>query len=373
VNTYSTTVMRLADHREALAKLWADNMGDPRIAGKLAERIVWLYEKNPSGPARTWLGLSPAPTSQIIGCGSLFPRAMWVGGEMVQGGVLADFAVDKHHRLAGPAITIQRAIVKGSRESGFDFVFGWPNAKSVAVVKRVGYTPIGTTSSWVKPLRTEKKLAELLAEKAAARPRFARLAPAAPLLAKVGAPILDRALWANDWRMLAPSLRELRSAVVDRADRRFDELWQRGRENMPFIAGEKTADYLNWRYADFTTARYRFFTLSERSTDRLVGYVAYYVRNDAAFVADLYCDDLSRVDPLLAGCAIAARREKVRSLSLTYIGTDRFTSRLRRLGFFDRGGERPLIVYLDPQARDDLRQAVLDPQRWFMFDGELDI
>jgi hypothetical protein len=362
-------MMRLEEHRDALARVWADNMGDPRIAGKIGERMEWLYERNPSGPARTWLGLSPA--AQVIGCGSLFPRRMWLGERMVHGGVLADFAVDRQHRLAGPAITIQRAIVKGSRDSGFDFVYGWPNAKSVAVVKRVGYAAIGETKSWVKPLRTERKLGEVLAPGLArVSPRLERFAPAA---ARVGAPLLNRALWANDWRMLAPRLVDVRTEIVERADRRFDELWQRGRAAMPYVTGERTSAYLNWRYAEFTTARYRFLVLVERRSGRLTGYVAWHVRGDAAFVADLFCDGLEWVDELLIACAIAVRKDGVRSLSLSYVGTEAFTSRLRRLGFFPRGGDRPIIVYLDPAADQGLKQAVIDPARWFMFDGELDI
>ena len=355
--SYSARALSPQD-RDSLLQIWRDNMGDPRIAGKTTERFRWLYETNPSGPAKTWLGLAPA--GNVIGCGSLYPRRMKVDGKLLKGGNLADFAVDKQHRLAGPAITIQRAIVTGSKGAGFDFVFGWPNAKSVAVVKRVGYAPIGATKSWVKPLRTSSRLAPVIAEKL---PKL----PHPELVAKVGGPVLDLALAARDLARRAPSLMQVRAQVLDRADARFDDLWARAK--LPFIVGEKTSAYLNWRYAEFTTEKYQFYCLFDRRGGELRGYAAYTIRGDVAFIADLFVEDLDRdVDPLLLGLAHELRFSPVRSLSLTYIGTPRFTDRLPALGFFDRGGDRPLILWLEqPNA------FLSDPDNWFMFDGELDI
>ena len=50
--------------------------------------------------------------------------------------------------------------------------------------------------------------------------------------------------------------------IVDRADARFDRLWERARHHYG-LAGERTSAYLNWRYAEFTTARHRFFCLTD--------------------------------------------------------------------------------------------------------------
>jgi len=349
--------MCLEKHREALESFWHENTNDPRIAVAISERLRWLYERNPDGATRTWLGFSPSPDSRIIGCGSLISRRMALGGRRYLGGNLADFAVDKAHRLAGPAIMIQRAIVRGSKEAGFDLVYGWPNDKSVGVCKRVGYTSIGMATRWVKPLHTEKKLREALKN---------------PLIRKAAAAGVDRVLMANDWRKILSRLVAFRSETLLRADERFDALWARMR--LPYLVGEKTAAYLNWRYADYTTKRIRFFCVTGRLSQRLLGYAVYSVRGDVASVEDLLVDDLNEhLDVLLLGLALKVRDEGACSLSLTYLGTDKLFPRLRSLGFFDRGGDRPLIVYLDKDPPEELMKAAFDSKQWFIFDGELDI
>src|SRR5262249_5659159 len=114
---YVARPLELDAHRDALANLWRENMSDARITDVVSERMRWLYERNPAGPARTWLGVVVG-SEQIVGCGSFFPRTMFVGGSAVPSGVLSDFAVDRAHRVAGAAITIQRALVKASPPAG---------------------------------------------------------------------------------------------------------------------------------------------------------------------------------------------------------------------------------------------------------------
>jgi hypothetical protein len=358
--SYSATPLQLSAHRDALIKLWSENLGDPLIRERAAERVRWLYERAPAGPAQTWLGVDDGSTS-IIGCGSCYPRDTWVDGVKRRGAILADFAVDRLHRTAGPAVVVQRAIAGGSGGAGIELVYGWPNNKSLAVFKRIGYRVVGQTSIWMKPLRSHRHVRKRLGER-----------PGADLAARLGAPVLDLALAAQDVARAARGIARLRSDVVSRADARFDELWTRSRPR--WNIGEKSAAYLNWRYADFPTATYRFFTLSDRRTGRLEGYVAYTHRNDAAIVADLFCADLgSTVDDLLLRFARRAWREGAATVSLTYMGTRELTDRLAPLGFHERTTERSLVLYDDKKAPPELAASLTDPQRWFMIDGELDI
>ena len=51
------------------------------------QRLRWLYEENPSGSAQTWLVLLRG--TDAIGCGSIFPRDMLVGGQLRKSGILA--------------------------------------------------------------------------------------------------------------------------------------------------------------------------------------------------------------------------------------------------------------------------------------------
>ena len=364
---YTARRFRPEEDREALLRLWADNMSDPKMRDATHGRMRWLYETNPSGRPATWVGV--AADDSVIGCGSLCPRRVLVGGRLMNAGILVDFAVDRRHRLAGPAIILQRTIMAACCEAGFDFLMGWPNAKSVAVMKRIGYTVVGVTRSWVKPLRTTSQLCDMLER------RFATGLPKGVtpnLLARLGGPLLDQALFTRDCARRLTHLPGMRVTLADRVDQRIDDLWAHAAGSL--IVGEKTSAYLNWRYSGFMTERYRFCILTERRSNKVLGYAAYSLRGDTAVIVDLFVQDFERhVDPLLLGLAAAMRWESVRSLSLMYLGTQRLCAHLRRVGFFDRGGDRPLIIWLPPGTSDDLRACVTDPENWLMADGELDL
>ena len=365
--TYSARPLSLEQDREVLLRLWRENMSDPRIGDVTAERFRWLYETNPNGPARTWLGLTDG--GRVIGCGSLLPRRMSVAGRQLQAGILSDFTVDRDHRVLGPAMVLQRRILSDCREAGFDLVFGWPNARAIGVMKRIGYATVGIAHSWIKPLRTGARLAPLIAE------RYSKYLPSwltPERVARMSAPLLDRALAGRDLLLRANDLARTRVDLVDSVDDRVDLLWARAKNQL--ILGERNATFLDWRYSRFTTERYRYALLSDRASDQLLGYLVFTVRGDNALILDLFVDDIDRsMAPLVLGLTAELRAQSLGSLSLTYLGTPRFSAKLRSLGFFERGGDRPVIMWTTPGMPDDLRALLSNSANWFMLDGDLDI
>lgn len=363
---YGTLPFRLEAHREALSALWRENMSDPRIGDVVPERIRWLYERNPAGAALTWLGVV-AGDGSIVGCASIFPRHMYVNGERVSGGVLADFAVTKNHRVAGAAIAIQRAVAKGSLPAGVDFLYGYPNGKSDVIFKRLGYHFIGESSFWVKPIRSTYKLRERIRHPIALR--------AASAVVDAGLSFADRGL-----TVAHGALRRLQGESdvwvtedLDSADARFDALWERARQRYA-IMGEKTSSYLNWRYTEFTTAKHRFFCLVHPRTRKLYGYVAYAVADGKANVADLFCEHRdTQSKALLLGLARHLRTRDVQSLVFSYLGPESFGEELESIGFIRRPGVRSMVAYIDAKGSEMLRGVVFDKDAWFIIDGELDI
>lgn len=356
--TYAAKTFDPKLHRESLLSLWSENMSDRSIAEVTEKRFAWMYEEPPQGPSLTWLGMQ-VEEDAVIGCGSLVPREMWVNGERIPSGILCDFAVTKAHRIAGAAIAIQRAISSGSQAAGMNFIFGFPNKQSVAVCTRVGYKSVTTIKSFVKPLHSAYKLKEKL-------PNRLLLAPAAFAV--------DLGLAARDLATYLPHAKTYTSEIIDRADARFDAL--AARTPTPFIVGEKGSSFLNWRYADFTTKKHRFFLMSDRGdgADRERGYVVFHVENNKVFVDDLFCDLAVDIDRLLFAFSFRMRSAGYDSIMVAYAGTNDLADALVRNHFIPRpSDERPLVVFVPKTAREELRQAVLDGERWLMMDGELDL
>src|SRR5688572_2793619 len=158
---YAAVPFEIGSHRDALVKLWTENLSDRAMGQVAGERLRWIYGENPNGPSRTMLAVE-TNSQAVIGCGSYFPWNKWVDGKMMRVGTLNDFAVHKDHRVAGAAIAIQRALATGSKAAGFDFITGYPNKNSVLLFDRIGYQRLGDCYHWVKPLRTAYKIEQYI-------------------------------------------------------------------------------------------------------------------------------------------------------------------------------------------------------------------
>lgn len=371
--SYAAVPLRIEEHRAALCHLWAENMEDRRVASVINARLRWFYNENPYGAPRTWLTIqSPPPAGgspagpggapgpdgdDVVGCGSYYPRDTFVRGRRLKAGILADFAIHKDHRAAGAAITVQRAVATNSAPLGVELLYGYPNKAGVQVFQRVGHKIVGEVSQWAKPLRAAYKLREFVQS---------------PALAELAGFAVDALFWADDARLFADRPLAFSTEITRAADARFDDLWARA---LPpaLIMGERSAAYLNWRYATFKTAEYAFFCLVERRTGRLAGYIAYAIDDRKATIADLFCADMERdAAPLLLRFAVRMRLAGIDFLSLSYIGDAAFERQLEGLNFMRASGTRPLVVY-SKGLPEDLKDEILDPRRWFMLDGELDI
>jgi hypothetical protein len=343
---------------DALVRLWTENLSDRAIAQVARERLRWFYDQQPIAPARTVLAVHEE-SGEVVGCGTCIPRRLWVLGRSVLAAIPCDFAVARKHRVGGAAMAIQRELTGGSRAAGFELLLGSPNEKSLPIVKRAGYRVVGAARAYVKPLRAAYKIEAKLG-----RPRLARAAGV----------VVDAGLRLYDALRVPRRRLSYRSEILERPDARFDALWARGRGAYT-IVGEKTAAYLDWRYARFTTKTYRFFTLAERRGGALAGFVVYTVRDGKVFVDDLFAaDQAETLDQLLRGFVARMRDEGHASVYLSFVGPAAWAARFERLGFW-RGTDpgRQLVVFVGDGADAALAAAVADENQWFLCDGEMDI
>jgi predicted N-acetyltransferase YhbS len=353
--TYATHELNLDVHRDALARLWTENMSDPAIAAVVHERIRWLYDQNPEGPPTTVV--IEDDRDGVVGCASVMPRRVRVAGREARAGMLCDLAVARRHRVGGPALMLQRALIEAARRARYDFVWGYPNKNSLPICKRVGYTAVAESSSWVRPLRTAPFLRH-----------YAR-----PAAARAGGALLDASLALVEGGAALALAAGREGAHEARFDGRFDALWERGAPAYG-VTGARDAAFLRWRYEAFPSARHYTFGLTSRRSGALTGFVTYRgLGGGRAGVVDLFCDDPAReLDALLLRYLGAMRAAGYGSIVLDLIADERFYARLRRLGFVRRPATRPLLV--QPLSLEgEALEAVVDARRWYMIDGDLDV
>ena len=169
--SYSVSMLHVDEQWKDLVKLWQNNFAEGGSPPQwlynydiLNSRLNWLYKDCPYGSVCTFL-VKHDETNTVIGCGSFLPRAVYIDGRLVLAAMAMDFAVNKEHRVAGPALLIQRSIVNELYKRGCEFIFAYPNDHAITIFKRVGYNIVGNTSFWVKPLMVEYKLLNSLKNK----------------------------------------------------------------------------------------------------------------------------------------------------------------------------------------------------------------
>jgi GNAT superfamily N-acetyltransferase len=341
--------------RAALERLWRTSVSDPRVGERLDQRFRWLYEEYPGARARTWL-VAWDDTDEVVGCGTLLPRWFLHEGQRIQAGMLCDFAVSPAHRLAGAAVTLQRAIAEGSLDAGFQFVYGHPNRQALPVFKRVGYATVCETRQWRKPLRVEAKL----------RPRTGAL------LARAGGLVGDRLLATADRLLLSARGRGYGGRLLDSFES-LDDLWSRG-ERGTSLTPERSAALARWRYERHPTEDISVFCLEDRSSDAPCACIVYQRTGDVVSVIDaVWNGPWSLFETSMLYFGTFMRRDRANVIMLTHAGDDSVTEHLSRLLFLERRGSRQLVCYVDRRQPAELKSLVTDPGSWSVFAGDLDI
>jgi hypothetical protein len=327
---YTTIPLLTKAHLETLRRMWMENSAyDTRTSVCARERFEWLYQKSDSRRAQTWLAVETGHEA-VVGYGSVVRSDRYFRGRMFPAGLPVVFVVDKAHRLAAAALAIQRALLAGGSQSGFEVMAAKPNDKSRPIVARVGYQMLGDLVDWVKFIGADGDLPER-------------------------------------------SSTEYVGEIVTVADGRFDDLWNRAKDRYPMVA-EQTAGFLNWRYSGFKE-NYRFYCLLRTADRQLLGYVVFYGMTHGVVISQLFCEQPCGplLDDLILGFCAQMKAEGRFWVNVHYFGSSSFKDQIEHLGFVRRKHRCNFMVYLDPAMDPDWRTALLDENNWFLFGGEMDV
>lgn len=340
--------VRTADvhaNRADILRLWHGSLRDAD-----AERYRWIYETNPQGAVGCWVVNDAG--GGAAGVAAAFPHTLHGSTRPWRAGVAGDFVVDKAHRAMGPALMLQKALVRSCVQGAeFDVVYGLANKAARAVQVRAGFKDLGPATDLRKVIRSAGVLAR----------RYGSLGRAA-------APVVDTAIALIE-RGSRQSTHLLRCAEIASFDSRFDEFWGRVAPSLP-LTGERSSRYLNWRFRENPHIRYHTLTAERADTGALAGYLVWYVREGELIVADVLTDEASDALVVLAAHALKrARQAGAESVRLRYFGApDRFRA-LDRLGFRASESGRHVVMCVSAAAASDLR---LDRDSWYLLEGDAD-
>lgn len=295
--------------REQILEIWRRNLSDVK---NLEQKYAWHFLSNPQGPGKCWM---LAADARLIGTACLGMRAVHVGSRVEAAGVACDLAVDKEHRLLGPALLLHKAVT-ACVGSELRMVYGLPNQNGAAVVRRVGYREAGEVHRYVRVLRPSaypERMAGLLRVKGAAT-------------------ALDFVFTRFDsWRdhLSRNYALELHPAI----DERFDELWRSRKEELG-IATVRDAKYLRWRFADCPLKSYTVIAVLADERSRLAGFLVEYMHGPHMALTDLLAGPRKEDAKVLVAAALMhARQSGAASLSIHCALPIEVLSLLKERGF----------------------------------------
>ena len=346
--SYSLLFADPVKDREDILKLWEKNIPDE----DLVARYDWLYFNNPAGAMRTVKAIDEK-TGQVTGIGSLYPRYMSLFGRSVCIGIAADFMIDIHHRVFGPAVQIQRKLTASIEDFGFAFIFAFPNKAGRGVFTRVGYEQIGIGHRYVKLLTSKREIKKRITSS---------------FWAQVLAYIVDPLFFIEDYLKSLPARRKYQTVIMDD----FSQL-----DHHQIIApvinnqiiGDKSLDYLRWRYKDCS---YQVFSLNEKKSDKVSTFLIFSVRNDVVSIIDIVGDGKALME-LLQLFAMEMRRRGGGSITTQLMVNPLFVNRLKKLRFFERENDRPCYACFNSKITEIQKEKILCSNHWFIFESDMDI
>ena len=311
-------------------------------------RFDWLYKQNPHGPAQAWIA---EDRGKAIGIAAAFPRRLLVRGDIRSVWVLGDFYIDPTYRSLGPAIQLQRAVLNAVQDAtvlaGF---YDFPSRPMAAVYKRIGIREEGALIRMAKPLRADRVLTAFCG----------------PMLSAMLNPLVNAGL-AVDVQLTGTDSAFSVQAHTGRFGREFDGLVQEAGASYAACI-ERSADYLNWRYADHPSERYE--CLVARRSGRLCGYLIFSCAARDAILFDVFSLNLESIPyGLLGRLAKELWKRGVFTISASVVEGHPWRSTLKRAGFRVRESS-PFIVSPSPMERDPLFKE--PGAAWYFMQGDRD-
>ncbi len=300
------------------------------LPGTPSERLKWMQTGNPAGPSSWFLAFEKG-SDEIVGTMTIMPRRIYYRGRELRTGILGDFMVDAKYRVFGPNLMLMRTSTDALDDLGLSFLYTVPNESSRKVAERIGIKYITELDCYARPLNFRFYLEKRLP------------GPAATILAPVvGA--LFRISSRETWCSFDGTVEE----TQDVGDR-FDTFWQRLRDVSSLIIGDRSAEYLRWRYQDNPLYRFRFLVCRKKGDREISGYAVFCTREENKIdIYDMQATNGGCLDGLVRRLTAIGRAEG--SQALYYIapkGSPLF-ERLKMFRFIDTRDTLQLGFYGDP-------------------------
>lgn len=362
--TYTVVAANLDTDRDKILALWKSGLTHSGMPG---EKFDWFYQKNPAGAPATFFLYCDGEV-EPVGVAAVGIRKLRIGGHTITSGELVDFVALPEHRTLFPALFLQKEIRRLALEvnRSHALLYGLPNPKSLAVVKRVGYQLVGQMVRRARILRSAGYLSRYA-------PRW---------ISKLIGPVIDR-VRLGMLVLHGLAHRSLKAEWQALPDSRFDALWEQiatQDEAKNVLMGVRDCAFLTWRFAECPLRKHEFFTLSS-ADGQLVAYAACAAEGEILHVHDFLFDSSKRSTGKALWLALSrAAFDRGHSIiSVAFLGAKSIQRVLQAAGLMKRQ-ERPLFATISAEVTPNTvpaethgRNALLKEPHWYLTCADEDV
>lgn len=283
---------------------------------------------------------------------SLFTHTLRIKGGDFKLGVNCDMFVKKEHRLLGPAVILLKSLAQEARQGGYQALLAMPNKMSAPVFQRAGYAPIGELYRWVKILRFEDKLAVKIKNRVVLKIISKAFNFLFEFFSCEG---ISRIAYFFAQRQL--TAREIKFTEIN--------LDQHLKETSIL---EKSPGYIEWRYYGVDNNGSQAFALTKNGLTK--GLILYSLRQQDAIIQDMLLPkSFWAAKMMLCAFTRKMRKEKIKSISILFLGRGRMTRLLKSFAFFRRGRRGLYLYAFDSKFENDFA----DKHALDLCEGDLDL
>jgi hypothetical protein len=348
--SYSVIKAELHSHKQDIIDIWEKN-----FPGEIIPKYEWLYELNPAGRAHVWL-VRQNESNRYVGTTAVFPREFLVKGKKILAGIAGDFLINLEHRSLGPALMLQKAVLSFVQNDKMAFVYGFPNEKSAPVFKRVGFRILGEKARMVKIL-SFRDLLDV---------RFGRSA------ARVLGPILDCISKAGSSIVWGKKNRGYRGEEVSNIHK-FLELFSDNGFKGFLIHGNRTTEYLKWKFVNSPMIKNKLFALLDEKSGKPKAYLVYRSLANTVEIRDFsYTEERGVPETLVRDFVKHAKSLGADRVVVSMLRNKELVTRFGSLGFYDRPVEGDVYAYFG-QNLLKWSNLIEDVDNWFLLQSDDDM
>lgn len=347
---YQVVRTSVEQDKDTILKFWKENHPKP-----LDAKYRWMYENNPAGKPIIWI-LRHTESGDCVGMVTLFPRMMKTKNGVIRAGVTGDLLVNRKHRTLGPAVKLLRSTLTAVHDGDVDLIYTFPNKAADGVVKVARYRHLGKLLRMVKVLGVTQYLHGF------GVPRL--LIPPLSSLIDFILKVTSIEIWKSSNKKVV--CRETR--VVDAS---FSRLWEESHSLLE-IAGERTEDYVRWKFLDDPDDVNRIFAAFDATGGKLLAYIVYRKeRNNIEVREYIHGSDEVAGTTLMANFFRHARTLGTASVTINLLEKMRLMDQMQRFGFRERGGHRNAYIHCSDRLGSTCARFA-EPDNWLLMASDED-